>query len=239
MTQPNFRALCAELVNELHGYKALHPEHGTDLIDLACQGLATPPPEPPSEEDLLRLWQFNFGKTPKDRFMDIAHFVLALATPPPEPKEMGDAIAHQAYVAFVQICKGGSDDAGTYEEDEALVRCALKRLDTLESARAALATPPPEPPTIGNVEDVARVIYSDAMTWAAANVPGGAIPPWVDGGNSTAQDVARQVARSLAIPPPEPPTDEELVTFLYVIDPEDELSPLAMARAALERWGNG
>ena len=39
-------------------------------------------------------------------------------------------------------------------------------------------------------------------------------------------------------PPPEPPTDEELVTFLYVIDPEDELSPLAMVRAALERWGN-
>ena len=43
----------------------------------------------------------------------------------------------------------------------------------------------------------------------------------------------------LATPPPEPPTDEELVTFLYVIDPEDELSPLAMVRAALERWGHG
>ena len=43
---------------------------------------------------------------------------------------------------------------------------------------------------------------------------------------------------ALATPPPEPPTDEELVTFLYVIDPEDELSPLAMVRAALERWGN-
>jgi hypothetical protein len=40
-------------------------------------------------------------------------------------------------------------------------------------------------------------------------------------------------------PPPEPPTDQELVTFLYVIDPGDELSPLAMVRAALERWGHG
>ena len=40
-------------------------------------------------------------------------------------------------------------------------------------------------------------------------------------------------------PPPEPPTDEELVAFLYVIDPEDELSDLAMARAVLERWGHG
>ena len=44
---------------------------------------------------------------------------------------------------------------------------------------------------------------------------------------------------ALATPPPEPPTDEELVTFLYVIYTEDELSPLAMARAVLERWGHG
>ena len=44
---------------------------------------------------------------------------------------------------------------------------------------------------------------------------------------------------TLATAPPEPPTDEELVTFLYLIDPEDELSPLAMVRAALERWGHG
>ena len=51
-TTPDFRALCAELVNELHGYKALHPEHGTDLIDLARRELATPPPEPPSEKEI-------------------------------------------------------------------------------------------------------------------------------------------------------------------------------------------
>ena len=41
----------------------------------------------------------------------------------------------------------------------------------------ALATPPPEPPTIGGVEDAAKAIYSDAMTWAAANPNGGAVPP--------------------------------------------------------------
>ena len=51
--------------------------------------------------------------------------------------------------------------------------------------------------------------------------------------------LANDVRAALATPPPEPPTDEELVTFLYVIDPEDELSPLAMVRAALERWGHG
>ena len=55
MTQPNFRALCAELVNELHGYKALHPEHGTDLIDRACRELATSPPEPPTDEEIMGL----------------------------------------------------------------------------------------------------------------------------------------------------------------------------------------
>jgi hypothetical protein len=46
------------------------------------------------------------------------------------------ALAQQAYVAFVQICKGNSDDAGTYAEDEKLVRQALKRLDDVEQAAA-------------------------------------------------------------------------------------------------------
>jgi hypothetical protein len=52
----------------------------------------------------------------------------ALAQPEPE----GVTLAHDAYVAFVQICKGNSDDAGTYEADEELVRRALKRLSDLD-----------------------------------------------------------------------------------------------------------
>lgn len=53
-------------------------------------------------------------------------------------------LAHKAYVAFVQICKGGSDDAGTYEDDEAIVRAALKRLDELErKALISLGWTPP------------------------------------------------------------------------------------------------
>lgn len=67
----------------------------------------------------------------------------ALSTPPITPvtdrPDFREPIAHSAYVAFVQICKGGSDDAGTYEADEELVRSALKRLDALE--KAALNTP--------------------------------------------------------------------------------------------------
>lgn len=32
---PDFRALCAELVAELNGYKVVHANHDTDLIDRA------------------------------------------------------------------------------------------------------------------------------------------------------------------------------------------------------------
>jgi hypothetical protein len=64
--------------------------------------------------------------------------VLALSQPEP----VTPTLAHEAYVAFVQICKGSSDDAGTYEADEELVRRALKRLDDLEQHHPTL-TPIP------------------------------------------------------------------------------------------------
>lgn len=53
MTTPNFRALCAELVDELN-YHA--DEHSVDkLISRARTALATLPPEPPTDEELLKL----------------------------------------------------------------------------------------------------------------------------------------------------------------------------------------
>ena len=103
MNQPNFRELCAELVNELHGYKALYPEHGTDLIDLACRELATPPPEPLSWPDHWNLMAFAFGREPwatwlqpggclESAHRELSDLILAAlahwgrpATPPPEP----------------------------------------------------------------------------------------------------------------------------------------------------------
>ena len=49
-TTPDFRALCAELVDELN-YHA--DEHGVDeLISRARAALATPPPEPPTDDFL-------------------------------------------------------------------------------------------------------------------------------------------------------------------------------------------
>jgi hypothetical protein len=66
-----------------------------------------------------------------------------------EPEPQGPTLADEAYVAFVQICKGNSDDAGTYEADEELVRRALKRLSDLERRPAiepvSVAERPPRP----------------------------------------------------------------------------------------------
>ena len=50
---PDFRALCAELVDELN-YHA--DEHSVDkLIARATAALATPPPKPPLDEEILEL----------------------------------------------------------------------------------------------------------------------------------------------------------------------------------------
>jgi len=59
-----------------------------------------------------------------------------------QPEPAGPSLAHEAYIAFVQICKGNSDDAGTYEADEELVRRALKRLSDLELTRPAIEPVP-------------------------------------------------------------------------------------------------
>ena len=125
MTQPDFRALCAELVE---AWKDDLPyARMIDLIARATAALATPPPAPPSEEDLLRLWQFNFGKTPKDRFMDIAHFVLALAaTPPPEPPADGEVaeLVDNCIVAYAE--DPGIISSGRYMMiDDGKARAAL------------------------------------------------------------------------------------------------------------------
>jgi len=114
--------------------------------------------------------------------------------------------------------------------------------EELDENKMSLATPPLEPLSIPCVEAAAKVIYSDAMIWAAANPNGGAVPPWVEGGNSTAQDVARQVARSLTTPPSKLPTYEEVQQLWRVL----MKSPGAIlaqpmydfAYAVLEAWGN-
>jgi hypothetical protein len=42
MSNPDFRALCAELTNELQGYKVAHPMHCRALLNCARAALAQP-----------------------------------------------------------------------------------------------------------------------------------------------------------------------------------------------------
>jgi hypothetical protein len=100
MTDPEYRALCAELLAE---------------IDAKAWGIRS---------------------LPLSDAIDRARAALA------QPEPVAPTLAHEAYVAFVQICKGNSDDAGTYEADEELVRRALKRLDDLEQHHPTIAPIP-------------------------------------------------------------------------------------------------
>ena len=63
MTQPDFRALCAELLTAVDGkncfidgssVKAI--DHLTTIFDRIEIALATPPPEPPTDEELYEYW---------------------------------------------------------------------------------------------------------------------------------------------------------------------------------------
>jgi len=55
-TTPDFRALCAKLVKRLDELNCnFDIPSQSALIEYALDALATPPPEPPTDEELLRL----------------------------------------------------------------------------------------------------------------------------------------------------------------------------------------
>ena len=71
-----FRALCAELINELHGYKVAHPNHSTELIELARAALAKAEEPavfaPPSDGEVAALPEGYIGpETKKPTDVDI------------------------------------------------------------------------------------------------------------------------------------------------------------------------
>ena len=71
-----FRALCAELINELHGYKVAHQNHSTELIELARAALAkAEDPDvfaPPSDGEVAALPEGYIGpETKKPTDVDI------------------------------------------------------------------------------------------------------------------------------------------------------------------------
>jgi hypothetical protein len=52
-TTPDFRRLCAELVDACNG---TNMSAWWEALDCAEAALATPPPEPPTDEELRELW---------------------------------------------------------------------------------------------------------------------------------------------------------------------------------------
>jgi hypothetical protein len=57
----DFRALCAELADELQGYKVAHPMHCRALLDRARTALAQPEPVAPTDEELLASVRHFYG----------------------------------------------------------------------------------------------------------------------------------------------------------------------------------
>ena len=113
-----------------------------------------------------------------------------------------------------------------------------KLMDAMAVTTAALATAPPEPPKNCWLDDEPDLFPSPCVFDD---------PDEVINNCTYARTVKCKTdckyyrvaahPEPVQAPPPEPPTDQELVTFLYLIDPEDELSHLTMARAVLEKWG--
>ena len=52
----NFRALCAELADELHKHTSLYEGHECELVARARTALAAVPEGEPSEEDIVAYW---------------------------------------------------------------------------------------------------------------------------------------------------------------------------------------
>ena len=68
MTQPDFRALCAELLTAVDGKNCFIDgssveaiDHLTTIFDRIEIALATPPPKPPTDEELDSLWDEEAG----------------------------------------------------------------------------------------------------------------------------------------------------------------------------------
>jgi hypothetical protein len=81
MTDPDFRALCEELLQPLSEYDDANPYHEhCALITRARAALAQPEPVAPTDEELLEMWHssdwFNEGATLRE-FISIARAVLA------------------------------------------------------------------------------------------------------------------------------------------------------------------
>jgi hypothetical protein len=150
----DYRALCAELADWIDNETLTGGHH--PLVKRARTALAQPEPEGeivPSNRPII--------SAPK-----LSIFAVNRPAIGPVSVAEGPAIAEEAYVAFVQICKGNSDDAGTYDADEELVRCALKKLSGLE--HNAQPVPVPAPMSADTLAAIIREVDGNHDKGAAA-----------------------------------------------------------------------
>jgi hypothetical protein len=74
----DFRALCAELVDELQGYKVARPMHCRALLNRARSALAQPEPQGPTDEELWELYDEMGGVSEDSAWcLNYARAVLA------------------------------------------------------------------------------------------------------------------------------------------------------------------
>jgi hypothetical protein len=70
MTELDFRALCADLVNELHAYKIANPQHDDSLVTRARDALAQPVQVEPTKEVLLASYdEFDLAEAGDDEVL--------------------------------------------------------------------------------------------------------------------------------------------------------------------------
>jgi len=175
MTQPDFCKLCAELVNELHGYKVSNPNHATELIDRARTALATTPPEPPTDTELdaleEKLWheyktcgylgeEFMYDYSFKHALSDYRTVLERWGTPQPEPGKP-TAWMYQGEDDFDGIRWRENWDVTI---DEKLARFKSGNKEPIPLFKAHDLAPPPEPPTDEELLKAVRHLYGDQIS---------------------------------------------------------------------------
>ena len=261
MDQPDFRALCAELLAATQLYTGLNPaasemssvektEKLMNAMAATTAALATPPPLPPNyidpehhgeDRELLQVFYAACnaeGGTADEIHLRGIRAVMAarpaLATPPPKLPD------HVNLIGFAF----GREPWATWLQQGGCLESAHCELSDLMLAVLAHwgrpATPPPEPPT-EQKNSIDELI--------AGCKP---LDPEMEEVLTTEARWRLFGEQDSATPPPEPPTDEELQEWVNatlgaeVGDPQEfgwgwhcfTKKQFARAiRAALERWG--
>ena len=136
MTDPDYRALCAELAEALHEHTCLYEGHESELVARARALLAEPEPEGPTDEELRGVFVTN-GAWPgglravADLAADRARWGRPAAAPVPEPGEVAELVEWLKAQAIVY-------------EDYLQSRSGSKRLTRAADLLETHALPTPE-----------------------------------------------------------------------------------------------